>query len=151
MKIGLDIAKRMGVAVLAGPSRIDTIAFSGTAQEQYNFLYGFLGDMTGSMFYVEKLNHFVNANTTRSLLLRTGYIVGSLENWLCDVEYVIATQARKYQGVKTKLEAQALFPGISQDEADAVVVLLYGLKRKHTEFEIRGIDASKNIFWIPDK
>ncbi len=149
MQIGLDIAKRMGVAVLAGNNRIDTVAFSGSPQEQYDFLFHFLGDITGSMFYVEKLNHFVNANTTRSLLLRTGYIVGSLENWLCDVEYIIATQARKYQGVKTKQEAQALFPNVSGDEADAVIVLLYGLKRKHTEFQVRGIDASKTVFWIP--
>ena len=149
MQIGLDIAKRMGVAVMAGPNRIDTIAFSGTAQEQYSFLYSFLGDMTDYFFYVEKLNHFVNANTTRSLLLRTGYIVGSLQNWPCYVDYIIATQARKYQGVKTKQEAQALFPNVSGDEADAVIVLLYGLKRKHTEFQVRGIDASETVFWLP--
>lgn len=142
MKIGLDIAKRMGVAVLSGENTIDTFAFSGTAQEQVAFLTEVLGDLTGSVFYIEKLNHFVNANTTRSLLMRTGFIAGSLEMWLCDLEYVIATQARKFQGVSSKTAAQKLFPNVSQDEVDAVIVLLYGLKRKHTDFEIRGINAS---------
>lgn len=100
-------------------------------------LFGFLGDMTGSTFYVEKLNHFVNANTTRSLLLRTGYLVYCLEeDWLGTIEYVIATQARKFQGVKTKKEAQDLFPGLSGDEADAVIVLLFGLKKKANEFTV---------------
>ena len=106
MKVGLDIAKRMGVAVLCG-DEIHTAAFSGTPSEQLKALVAFLGDLTGSSFYVEKLNSFVNANTTRSLLLRTGYLVYSLqEEWLGDIEFIIATQARKFQGVKTKITTQ---------------------------------------------
>lgn len=136
MKIGLDIAKKMGVAILAG-EEVHTWVIEGSPQKQLTELVCIAGDLTGSMIYVEKLNSFVNANTTRSLLMRTGYLVNSLELWLCDIEYVIATQARKFQGVKAKTEAQALFPGLSPDEADAVVVLLYGLKRKHNEFIIK--------------
>lgn len=141
MKIGLDIAKRMGAAVLCG-NEIHTRVFCGTPGQQLRGLEFAFGDLTGSMFYVEKLNSFVNANTTRALLLRTGYLTNSLmEMWLANIEFVIATQARKFQGVKTKKETQGLFPGLSSDEADAVVVLLYGLKRKHTDFTIRSMEG----------
>lgn len=143
MRVGLDIAKRMGVAVLCG-NEIHTRAYSGTPGEQLHYLENWLGDFIGSVVYVEKLNSFVNANTTRSLLLRTGYITNSLmEKWLADVEYVIATQARKFQGVKTKKEAQNLFPGLSPDEADAVIVLLYGIKQKHSGFIVKSVGGSK--------
>lgn len=139
MKIALDVATKMGVAFLKG-SEIVTTVYQGTAQEQMESLLDTLGDdLQGMVFYVEKLNSFVNANTTRALLLRTGYIAGTIEKRGGKVEFVIATQARKAQGVKTKLEAQALFPGLTPDEADAVVVLLYGLQAKAGDFKVYSI------------
>ena len=98
MKIGLDIAKEWALLCWPwGQVGLTQSQLNCTAQEQYNFLYGFSWRYDRFDVYVEKLNHFVNANTTRSLLLRTGYIVGSLEIG-CVMLVCNRNPTRKYQG-----------------------------------------------------
>ena len=68
MKIGLDVAKKLGVAYLVAPNQILTTVYEGSQLEQVSWLLDVLGTFSGHEFFVEKLNSFVNANTTRSLL-----------------------------------------------------------------------------------
>jgi hypothetical protein len=143
MEIGLDIATKMGVAYYNGKNIVTTV-YVGDKHQQVELLMDVLGDVRGMTFFVEKLNCFVNADTTRSLLLRTGYITGVLEKMGANVEYVIATQARKFQGVSGKAEAKGLFPGLTSDEADAVVVLLYGLQKMHYNVAVAPMGGSKD-------
>lgn len=136
MKIGLDVAKKLGVAYLVAPNQILTTVYEGSQLEQVSWLLDVLGSFKGHEFFVEKLNSFVNANTTRSLLLRTGYIQGKILEAGGTVTYVSAPSARKLQGVKDKKGMNALVPNLTNDEADAVAVLLFGLDGKVADFEI---------------
>lgn len=136
MKIGLDVAKKLGVAYLVAPNQILTTVYEGSQLEQVSWLLDVLGTFSGHEFFVEKLNSFVNANTTRSLLLRTGYIQGKILEAGGTVTYVSAPQARKLQGVKDKKGMNALMPNLTNDEADAVAVLLFGLDGKVADFAI---------------
>jgi len=132
MFIGLDVAKRCGVAVLKREGEYFTTVYTGTAQEQLDMLLDVLGrnEVRGSTFYVEKLNTFVNADTTRSLLLRAGYLTGTLERMGGKIEFVNAMTVRKWLGAKDKAAVKARFAAwhLTDDEADALACLMYGLQ-----------------------
>lgn len=134
MKIGLDIATKTGMAVLVGEGKFFVTVYQGSPQEQLEMLLDVLGeDEIGKCkFFVEQLNTFINANTTRSLLLRSGYLCGTLERLGGEVEFVNAMTVRKHLGAKKKEDVQKLFSDfkLTSDEADALACLLFGLGLK---------------------
>lgn len=131
MNIGLDIATKTGVAVEIGKGKFFVTVYQGSPQEQLDMLVDVLGEeeVKNCTFYVEQLNTFINANTTRSLLLRSGYLCGTLEKFGGKVEFVNAMTVRKHLGAKKKEDVQKMFSDykLTSDEADALACLLFGL------------------------
>jgi hypothetical protein len=132
--VALDIAKTMGVCFHKHPDgNFYCTAYSGTPQEQLEMLLDVLGDdVKNTLFFIEELNSFVNAKTTRSLLHRVGFIKLTLEKLGAKVEMVNAMAARKFLGAKNKKDVgnifQALdFPKMTDDEADALAIMLFAL------------------------
>lgn len=130
MLVGLDVAEKMGVVYsVYGSGRYFTTVYRGSPVEQLQMLEDVLGeDVKGACIFYEELNTFVNANTTRSLLHRVGYLKNSLLKLGAErVEPVNAISARKFLGLPTKTEVGDFFKpwGLTQDEADAMAVLLF--------------------------
>lgn len=127
--VGLDIAGSMGVVYNNfGSGVYNATTYVGTPIEQLQMLEDVLGDLTNVIVFFEQLNTFVNANTTRSLLHRVGYIKnGLIKLGVQKIEPVNAMAARKFLGFKNKKQVGAYFKdwGLNQDEADAMAVLLY--------------------------
>lgn len=124
MFLGLDLAQKCGVAYVGAGGVIYTSTYIGTPVEQLEMILDVLGeDVKRSVIVIEELNYFRNAKTVRSLAGRIGYIEHSLRKAGASVNFVSATAARKYCGVKEKAETAKLF-GVPQDEADAVAVLV---------------------------
>lgn len=128
--IGLDIAEKMGVVYhYHGSNTYNCTTYKGTPIEQMQMLEDVVGeDISGSIVFYEQLNTFVNANTTRSLLHRAGYLKNSLLRLgASKVEAVNAIAARKFLGCKDKKSVGVLFSewGLNQDEADAMAIMLF--------------------------
>lgn len=124
MLLGLDLATKAGVAYVGASGIIYTSTYTGTPVQQLEVILDVLGeDVKRSVVVIEELNYFRNANTVRSLAGRIGYIEHSLKRAGASVNFISATAARKYCGVKEKVETARLF-GVPQDEADAVAVLV---------------------------
>jgi len=138
MIVGLDIATSCGVAYFNGKTASCT-TYKGTAIYQLNMLLDVLGeDVTGSTFYIEQMNSFMNADTVRSLLHRVGYIKYSLEQRGGITKMVNAMSVRKFLGAKGKAEVTAMFKpyGLNNDEADALALVLFGEQIKPEDIEI---------------
>lgn len=128
LKIALDIATSMGVAYFTG-QRVICTTYKGSPVEQLEMLLDVVGeDLVGVTVYIEQENNFRNANTTRNILHRVGYLKNSLEKFGASVVMINAMTARKHLGVKGKAEVKSLFAEqkLNSDEADAVAILLCG-------------------------
>lgn len=128
--VGLDIAEKMGVVYNRLNSGIYyCTTYKGAPVEQFEMLRDVLGDELESVVvFYEELNTFVNANTTRSLLHRAGYLKNSfLKFGVKKVEPVNALAARKFLGFKDKKSVGEYFSKwkLNQDEADAMAILLF--------------------------
>ncbi len=124
MLLGLDLAQKCGVAYVGTGGIIYTSTYIGTPVEQLEWILDVLGDdVKRSVIVIEELNFFRNAKTVRALAGRSGYIEHSLKRAGASVNFISAVAARKYCGVKEKVETAKLF-GVPQDEADAVAVLV---------------------------
>ncbi len=124
MLLGLDLAQKCGVAYVGASGTIYTSTYTGTPIQQLEIVLDVIGgDIKRSVVVIEELNYFRNAKTVRSLAGRIGYIEHSLRRAGASVNFISATAARKYCGVKEKIEVAHLF-GVPQDEADAVAVLV---------------------------
>ena len=128
IKIGLDIATSMGVCFYNGTNFVCT-TYTGTPIEQLETLQDVVGeDLKGAKIYIEQENTFRNANTTRSILHRVGYLKNSLEKIGAEIVMVNAMSARKHLGAKCKADVSGLFSkfGLNSDESDALAVLMFG-------------------------
>lgn len=130
LMIGLDIAEKMGVVYHRYNSGIyHCTTYQGTPIEQLEMLEDVAGeDVEGAVIFYEQLNTFVNANTTRSLLQRAGYLKNSLiKLGALKVEPVNAIAARKFLGCKDKKAVGDVFKkwNLNQDEADAMAIFLF--------------------------
>lgn len=103
--------------------------YQGTPIEQLEMLKDFAGeDVEGAVIFYEQLNTFVNANTTRSLLERVGYLKNSLiKLGALKVEPINAIAARNFLGCKDKKAVGDAFKkwNLNQDEADAMAIFLF--------------------------
>lgn len=138
MIVGLDIATSTGVCYYNGKSFACT-TYVGSAVHQLNMLLDVLGNVRGSTFYIEQMNSFVNADTTRSLLHRVGYIKLSLEREGAIIKMVNAMSVRKFLGVKGKAGVQELFKehNLNGDECDALALVLFGEQIKPENLEVQ--------------
>lgn len=130
LMIGLDIAEKMGVVYYRQNSSVYyCTTYKGTPIQQMQMLEDVAGeDIKNAIVFYEELNTFVNANTTRSLLQRAGYLKNSLlKLGALTVDPVNAIAARKFLGCKDKKAVGDAFKkwGINQDEADAMAILLF--------------------------
>lgn len=120
----------MGVAWTYDSCHIYFTSIKGTPYEHLNFIKQIAQD-TEIELYVEKLNFFRNANTVRSLLLKTGYVIYSLSN---SPQFVSVPLIRKRMGFGGKKETLKAFqthnPDIrNDDESDAIALLLYVINK----------------------
>lgn len=127
--VSLDIATNMGVIYHQRDSGVYyATTYKGSPVEQLEMLLDVLGDdVKGVSVFYEELNTFRNANTTRNILHRVGYLKNSLLADGAEFQPVNAVQARKFLGFKDKEAVGKYFSafGLNQDEADAMVVLLF--------------------------
>lgn len=126
--VALDVATNMGVVYKKGKQFFCT-TYTGSPIEQLEMLQDVLGeDLAGVTVYMEQENTFRNANTTRSILHRVGYLKNSLERMGAEIKMVNAMSARKFLGVKGKENVKQLFSdfNLSGDESDALAVLMFG-------------------------
>lgn len=131
MVVALDVATSMGVCYFKiQDNKFYCTTYKGTPVEQLRMLLDVLGDdVHKCLVIIEQLNDFMNANTTRSLLERIGYIKNSLLRVDAEIKMVNAMSVRKYLGVKGKEGVKELFSkyGLDSDQSDALAVMLYGL------------------------
>ena len=128
--VALDIAEKMGVVYHWVDSGVyNCTTYTGTPIRQMEMLEDVLGeDVKGAVVVYEQLNTFVNANTTRSLLQRAGFLKNSLLRLGAGgAEPVNAIAARKFLGLKDKKAVGEFFGRwkLNQDEADAMAILLF--------------------------
>lgn len=139
MIVALDVATSMGVCYFRiQDSKFYCTTYKGTPIEQLRTLFDVLGDdVNECLVIIEQLNDFMNANTTRSLLERIGYIKNSLLRVGAEIKMVNAMSVRKYLGVKGKEGVKELFSkyGLDSDQSDALAVMLYGLEISPTALE----------------
>jgi Holliday junction resolvasome RuvABC endonuclease subunit len=143
MIVSLDLAKKAGVCYLKKDKTVVCTTYEGTPQEQLQTLLDVLGDSVADCkFYIEQLNTFVNANTTRSLLHRAGYFKHTLEKMGCSVTMVNAMAARKHLNVKNKkqvlekLGPLAVGRKMTDDEADALAILIFSENLNTEDLEV---------------
>ena len=139
MIVALDVATSMGVCYFRiQDNKFYCTTYKGTPIEQLRTLLDVLGDdVYNCLVIIEQLNDFMNANTTRSLLERIGYIKNSLLRVGAEIKMVNAMSVRKYLGVKGKEGVKELFSkyGLDSDQSDALAVMLYGLEISQTALE----------------
>lgn len=84
-------------------------------------------DVKSAKVIIEQENSFRNANTTRNILHRVGYIKNSLEKLGAVTHMANAMAARKFLGAKNKADVTAMFKpfGLTADEADAMAILCH--------------------------
>lgn len=131
MVVALDVATSLGVVYKHPNGKFYCTTYKGTPVQQLEMLLDVLGDdVTTCLVIIEQLNDFMNANTTRSLLERIGYLKNSLLKVGADIKMVNAMSVRKYLGVKGKEGVKELFSkyGLDSDQSDALAVMLYGLE-----------------------
>lgn len=139
MIVGLDIATSTGVVYYNGKV-FSCTTYKGTPDYQLQMILDVLGDeVNGSIIYIEQMNKFLNADTTRSLLHRVGYIKLTLEKLGASVKMVNAMSVRKFIGAKNKEEVKAMFApfGLNSDEADALALVLFGEQIKPGNLEVQ--------------
>lgn len=124
----------MGVAWTYDLCHIYFASVKGNAYEHLDFIKTIAQDAKIEL-YVEKLNFFRNANTVRSLLLRTGYVVYSLSD---SPEFISVPSIRKKMGFGSKKDVLKAFqthnPQIkNDDESDAIALLLYAIDKDIVE------------------
>lgn len=139
MIVGLDIATSTGVCYYNGKV-FSCTTYKGTPDYQLQTILDVLGeDVKGSIIYIEQMNKFLNADTTRSLLHRVGYIKLTLEKMGAHVRMVNAMSVRHFIGAKNKQEVAAMFApfGLNGDEADALSLVLFGEQIKPEKLEVQ--------------
>jgi len=137
--VALDVATSMGVCYFRiQDNKFYCTTYKGTPIEQLRTLFDVLGDdVNECLVIIEQLNDFMNANTTRSLLERIGYIKNSLLRVGAEIKMVNAMSVRKYLGVKGKEGVRELFSeyNLDSDQSDALAVMLYGLEISPTALD----------------
>lgn len=135
--IGLDIATVTGMAIYTPSTETIEVALNkGDPISQYVRLVNYLETMDYKdrhpTFVLELPLHFQNANTSRSLIERYGYLKHSLiRAGVYEVVEVNLNSVRKYLGCKTKEDVfrffQPLYEGdyLTSDHADAAALCLY--------------------------
>lgn len=138
--VAIDPAKRAGIAynVDSDAKIIVTTVVVGTPQEQRDYVL----KLNHREAVIEDLPRMRNMNTTKSLLMRIGYIALSLEDFGKRVTFVRVQSARRWIGAKSKKDVQRILSrrancSISSDEADAAALLLFKLQRQPNEVSIQ--------------
>ena len=139
MIFGLDIAKRTGIASYNHKTdEVFVTTFAGSPIE----LLGCVKSLLPLPEFVEKVViekhvHFRNANTTRALLERLGYVKWSLQNFGYETVDLFPGRGRKF------LTARYAYLGFDKDELDAITLLNAYLQREEP-FEIEQIRRFKD-------
>lgn len=132
--IGLDTALVTGIALWYPTENLALVTdIKGNPLEQFHWIYHLIP--SGELCLVlEKMVHFRNAKTTRSLLERYGFLKYSFLDRDFRVEEVHPGLARKFIGAKSKEDVKRYFwnreiacgvQPLSEHQADALTVALY--------------------------
>lgn len=133
---GLDIAKTTGLAVWYPEKHFALVTHvKGTPIVQLKCILAAIpkelfGEVLEPVFVLEKIFHFRNANTTRSLLERYGYMKHSLLDRAARVEEAHPLAARRLLKARSKGQVLRMLQAYSgecmtQDGADALAVAIF--------------------------
>lgn len=136
--IGLDLAIVSGICVIdTDTNTIDLFQHKGTPIELLDWLFAFIIEneeegVDSQKMGIEELHQFRNANTTRSLLQRSGYIFYTLSGYKFTVEMVNMESVLPVLKCKNKKElfeyALAITKHsipITSNHSDALGIALY--------------------------
>lgn len=126
MIVGLDIATSSGIALYDG-EKICVTTFKGTPVELVDYIESIIPQ--NSTVIIERHVHFLNANTTRSLLERLGYVKYSLIKNGHAVSDLFPGKGRKQL-----IEAYKSV-GYTKDELDAIILINAHLKQMNQPFQ----------------
>lgn len=136
--VGLDTAKNMGVAFYRPDNHcVMTLELKGNPLQQLSSLKALIANHekieTELVFVFERLHNFLNANTTRDLLTRYGFLYYSLLQAGATVCEVSPRPARSALGMVSKSDAHAKLikrctdshARFSNNHSDAIVCAIY--------------------------
>lgn len=144
---GIDIATTTGVAhIFEGSHQMTAYEHTGTPQDLLKFITECFDSAADLEFHIEMLNSFRNANTTRKLLTKAGYIAHSLEAMGWPVSFPNVSSVRYHLRAKNKLAVQSLLAQrvvvtlgkkkFTGNHADAIALILYAEKLQPSDIEI---------------
>lgn len=134
--IGIDPATVCGVAIYYPEQNMARVMeVKGTPVEQLStileYLFKDIGEEKLLIFSMEKLHNFRNANTTRSLLERYGYLRHTLDSLGFPVRETSPASVRAHLQVKTKTELfdylGSFYRGkhLTNNHTDALAIAIY--------------------------
>lgn len=152
IQIALDLAKSAGIAWITDddPNTIHVRTVVGDPVYQLYSVLDIAGNHEKTVVY-EMLTSFRNAQTTRSLAERIGYIYWRLvelsESAEDDPKPMRVMSIRKKLGFKSKAAVKAYFSkmckGITDDEADAAALLC-----AYFDYNPKGFKYIKEKKWV---